>query len=458
LDDTETPEYCLTSAGASLSMASLPDPIREAGGGMTLACVPRKYFNADGALSIKEIQAAFDSDPSLPGVIVTGAAGFLGMIPRMALLELLGRPFGIELFLHRPITHLLDTSDAEALQLEDSTPIPEAARRALERPQTHLFDPLVVADRDGKLALVDAQLLLATLARLLEKQNRENEALLADSQERAAELMVTLEELRHTQDDLIQASKMSSLAQLVAGVAHEVNTPVGVAVTAASHLNERTAEVVALFQGNALKKSHLEAYFQVAEETGRVLTTNLARAAELIRSFKQVATDETSHERRRFLLGDYLDSILFSLRPQLKKTPHEVTVSCDPCLEMDSYPGAIAQVLTNLVMNAMVHAFEGSERRGHMTIAAEADGEWIELRFTDDGIGIPPENLPHIFEPFFTTRRGRGGSGLGLHIVFNLVNWQLGGKITCASTPGKGTVFTIRLPRQLPLESNDEQH
>lgn len=438
-------------------MPELPRP-EEANAGMTLADMPHNDFRVEGSRSVQEIHDAFATDPGLPGVIVTESGRFLGMIPRMAMLELLGRPFGVELFMHRPITHLLATSGGEALLLDNSTPIPEAARRALARPQARLLDPLVVAGNKGGLSLVDVQLLLATLARLLEKRNRENEALLAESQERAAELQATLEELRRTQDDLIQASKMSSLAQLVAGVAHEANTPIGVAVTAASHLDEKTVEVAALFRGSALKRSELEAYLLLAGETSRVLNANLARAAELIRSFKQVATDQTSHERRRFMLADYLNSILFSLRPQLKKTLHEISVNCDPGLEMDSYPGAIAQVLTNLVMNALVHAFDGLARAGHMTLDARADGEWVELRFIDDGNGIPPENLPHIFEPFFTTRRGRGGSGLGLHIVFNLVTWQLGGRIACASTPGAGAVFTIRLPRCLPLERTDGQH
>jgi len=453
--ETEAPVSSLITAGGDLSHDPLPERRcmgTKADAGMTLADVPRNFFRVEGDRSVQEIHDAFDADPSLPGVIVSEAGRFVGMVPRMAMLELLGRPFGVELFMRRPITHLLATSGAEVLMLNDSTPVPEAARRALERPQARLFDPLVVIGTDGKLALVDVQLLLVTLTRLLEKRNRENETLLAESQERAVELQATLEELRRTQDDLVQASKMSSLAQLVAGVAHEVNTPIGVAVTAASHLNEKTAELAALFQANSMKRSDLGAYLLMAEETSRVLNANLARAAELIRGFKLVATDQTSHERRRFLLGEYLASILFSLRPQLKKARHEVTVSCDPSLEMYSLPGAIAQVLTNLVMNAIVHAFDGLERPGHMTLNAKADGEWVEMCFADDGKGIPPENLSHVFEPFFTTRRGRGGSGLGLHIAFNLVTWQLGGKIACTSTPGEGAVFTIRLPRHLPVE------
>jgi signal transduction histidine kinase len=187
----------------------------------------------------------------------------------------------------------------------------------------------------------------------------------------------------------------------------------------------------------------------MAVEASRIILKNLQRAADLIHSFKQVAVDQSSGERRRFALRAYIDEVLLSLAPRLKKTPHRIEVDCDETLGVDTLPGARAQILTNLVSNSLLHAFPDG-RAGLMRIECRAEGREIHLRFSDDGVGIAPANLPRIFDPFFTTRRGQGGSGLGLHIVYNLATQMLRGSIRVSSNPGAGTVFDLRFPATLP--------
>ena len=254
-------------------------------------------------------------------------------------------------------------------------------------------------------------------------------------------------ELKETQASLVQAEKMASLALLVAGVAHEINTPVGIAYGCATHLSTRTRALVDSFEAGGLKKSDLTAYVATAGEATRLIQQNLTRAAELIQSFKRVAVDQTSQEQRRFELSTYLGEVVTSLGPQLRKSRHSLAVDCPDGIEVNGYPGALSQVITNLIINALTHAFDGdADGRMALTAMLAGDGE-VELRFSDDGKGIPEEHLPRIFEPFFTTRRGAGGSGLGLHIVYNLVTQTLGGRIAVDSRLGGGTTFTMRIPR-----------
>jgi signal transduction histidine kinase len=198
-----------------------------------------------------------------------------------------------------------------------------------------------------------------------------------------------------------------------------------------------------------MKKSDLAAYVATADDSSRLIQQNLTRAAELIQSFKRVAVDQTSEERRAFDLLAYLEEIVTSLGPTLRKGPHRVAIACSPGIVVDSFPGALSQVITNLVMNALTHAFP-PDTKGHMVIDATdlSDGE-IEIRFADDGVGIPTDHQPKVFEPFFTTKRGAGGSGLGLHIVFNLVTQTLGGRISVDSAPGDGTTFILRIPKSV---------
>ncbi len=265
--------------------------------------------------------------------------------------------------------------------------------------------------------------------------------------EKANQLERTLDDLRQAEAQLIQTEKMAALGGLVAGVAHEVNTPVGIGVTAASLLVEKTETFVKAYQAGQMKRSTLEKYLETASKTGDTILRNLQRAAELIQSFKQVAVDQSSENRRKFEVNTYLQEVLLQLRPKLKTSQHRIEINSTESVELDSYPGAFSQVITNLIINSLLHAY-GEEDAGTISISWTQTEDRLVLTYSDDGCGIPAKHLKKIFEPFFTTKRGRGGSGLGLHIVYNLVTQKLHGTIACDSEIGVGTTFTLRLPLQ----------
>ncbi|MES2026585.1 MAG: AAA family ATPase [Pseudomonadota bacterium] len=275
-----------------------------------------------------------------------------------------------------------------------------------------------------------------------------------------SELHDTLNSLRHTQKRLVESAKLASLGQLVAGVAHEINTPLGVGVTGASTLAEETTRLKSLFQTGAMKRSDLDAYVGTATTISKLLLSNMERAATMIQSFKDVAVDQTSAERRTFRLKGYIDEVLSNLSPMLRRSDHRVTVNCDEAIEVDTYPGALSQIITNMMMNALLHAFPENVR-GEMLIVVRSvytsgqETDLVELRFSDNGKGIPQENLAKIFDPFFTTMRGRGGSGLGLSIIHNLVTNSLQGQITVESQVSEGTTFILRFPRNPVTEAPD---
>ncbi len=272
---------------------------------------------------------------------------------------------------------------------------------------------------------------------------------------RRQEAETALVRLREAQEAIIQAEKLASLGALVAGVAHEINTPVGIAVSCASHLSDATSRLKRATEGGTLSRGDFAGYLATAGDTTALILANCQRAAQLITGFKQVAVDRASAERRRVDLGAYIQETLASLQPKLRPAGHGVTVSCPAGLELDGYPGVLSQILVNLVMNALTHAFADG-RQGRIAIAVAAvegsDPEMVRLTFADDGEGMTEEHRTKIFEPFFTTRRGQGGSGLGLHIVHNLVVGALQGSIAVDSTPGQGTVFTLLFPRRTPGE------
>ena len=270
----------------------------------------------------------------------------------------------------------------------------------------------------------------------------------------AGELRQSLHHLEMTRTELVESEKMASLGGLVAGVAHEINTPVGITVSAASYLQDRTEEIRKRLASGSLPQAELEHYLDDASQSARLLLSNANRAAQLVRSFKQVAVDQTSDKRRRFDLLAYIEETLLSLRPRLKDTRILVRVDCPKGIEMDSYPGPLAQVLTNLVLNSLQHAFDPGAT-GTISISVRpVERNEVVIRFEDDGRGIPPALREKIFEPFFTTRRGSGGSGLGLHLVYNIVTHKLGGSISIEERGGAGAVFIIRLPRVSRESSN----
>lgn len=261
-------------------------------------------------------------------------------------------------------------------------------------------------------------------------------------------LLQTLKDLQQARSHLVEAEKMALLGELVAGIAHEINTPVGNSITAISHLSVKTGEFNQKFLDNQIKKSDLQAYLDSCNYVSKAIFTNLERAAELIRSFKKVAVDQLVEERRIFDLGDYIQDVLVSLRPQLRKTHHKVNVVCPEGIKVYWYPGAFWQILSNLLNNSMIHAYEPDEV-GTITIAISQEPGHVILLYSDDGKGMTPEVQKKIFDPFFTTRRGMGGTGLGMHIVYNLVVFKMEGTIECTSQLKKGTVFTIKLPERI---------
>lgn len=266
-----------------------------------------------------------------------------------------------------------------------------------------------------------------------------------ERQRQQEELEETRHELDGAQRQLVESEKMAALGGLVAGIAHEINTPVGIGVTAASHLETRNRDFEAKFKDGSMKRSDLSSYLDTTQQSCELILSNLNRAAEIIGSFKQVAVDQSSEERREFKVGEYLQEVLLSLRPEIKRTKHAVEVTGDGDVVLDTYPGAFAQIVTNFVMNSLTHAYE-PEEEGHISIDMRRRDSRFVFSYTDDGKGIPAEHLGKIFEPFFTTKRNQGGSGLGMHIVYNLVTQRLNGRIDIDSHEGEGTRFTIDMP------------
>jgi len=259
------------------------------------------------------------------------------------------------------------------------------------------------------------------------------------------QLLRSLERLQQTQQQLVESEKMASLGGLVAGVAHEINTPIGVGVTSASHLSLEIKRYFTLYTEDQMTRGDFEELLNTASESSSLILTNMQRAANLIRSFKQVAVDQTRGQERLFHVKQYFEEISHSLYPKLKKQNHSIVINCPDKLEIYSHPGAFSQLITNLVVNSILHGFE-EKNNGEIIIDVEMHNEELSICYRDSGKGISSDHLKKIYDPFFTTKRNHGGSGLGMHIVYNLVTQKLGGKITCTSTPDHGVCFEIKMP------------
>lgn len=283
------------------------------------------------------------------------------------------------------------------------------------------------------------------LATMNEELTAMNEEMLAINEE----LSESNEKLVQMQKFLVESEKMAALGGLVAGVAHEVNTPIGIGLTAASHLSDIAAELMAIHQERPLKDEDFVSYLEDIDKASQIIFKNLTRSAHLIQSFKQLSVDQTVEPKREFELGSYIEEILLSLSPSLKKTQIKITTSCPDPITLNSYPGLIAQIITNLVMNALKHAYHPGDV-GHIHISIARKSPMIELIFSDDGAGMDPQTLSRIYEPFFTTNRTAGGTGLGLSIVYSIVTQQYDGMMECTSELGKGTTFKIDLKEDMP--------
>ena len=265
-----------------------------------------------------------------------------------------------------------------------------------------------------------------------------------------------LRNLRETQNSLIEAEKLAALGRLVAGVAHEINNPVGICLTVASSLERKTALFAAEVGRGNLRRSSLNDFLETSRDASSQLVSNLNRAAELITSFKQVAADRNYSDQRTFDLGDLTEQVVMSLRPGLRKHNLTLTVDCQPNLTMNSYPGPYGQVLTNLFLNSVAHAFPDGKAGSVNIQAREAGKDSVEIVFSDNGCGMSLDVRRRAFDPFFTTRRDQGGTGLGLHIVYSIVTNRLGGRLNLDSEPGRGTRIQIILPRVAPMEQAAE--
>ena len=266
-----------------------------------------------------------------------------------------------------------------------------------------------------------------------------------DIQKRKAdELEKTIHHLKITQTQLIESEKMAALGSLVAGVAHEINTPVGIGITGMSHFLDITENISENYKNDNVSKIEFEEYLKTSLELAVMINNNLHRTAQLIKSFKQISVDQISEEKRKFNLKDYITEVLFSISTITKKTNLTIDVSCEDNLIFNSYPGAFSQVITNLIINSVRHAYKEKEV-GRITIDVSKVKDMIQIIYKDDGRGIAKENLGKIFDPFFTTNRTAGGTGLGLNIIRNIVNNNLKGSIVCNSVENHGVEFIIKM-------------
>ncbi|HEX5792309.1 MAG TPA: ATP-binding protein [Rheinheimera sp.] len=273
---------------------------------------------------------------------------------------------------------------------------------------------------------------------------------MADKRQQAEDaLRQQQQQLLLTQKELVEAEKLASLGNLVAGVAHEVNTPLGIAVTAASHINEVSSGLLQHLESQTLKRSDLTSGLADVVQGAALLEANLQRAADLIRSFKKVAVDQTAGDERQVVISDYLRDVLKSFAHQLKRSVVQVQILAaddEPTVLIE--PGVLAQIYSNLLLNSLIHGFNNGEDAGYCQLQIRQEPNTVVLDYSDNGAGMEAETVKRIFEPFFTTKRGKGGSGLGMHIVYNLVTLKLKGKIDCSSAPGKGVHIVIRFPLQ----------
>ncbi len=286
-----------------------------------------------------------------------------------------------------------------------------------------------------------------------QKRQIHHEKILTSERDKAEQALV---ELKEAQSQLVESEKMASLGSLVAGISHEINTPLGVARTSSSHVNDALTKIQRAFDDGSLTKSDMKAFLELSKDGLHLMTANLIRASELMTSFKQVSADQSHDEIRTFCLHDYLQETVYTLKPNLKRYQVAVLIECDENIQWRSFPGAFSQIITNLIMNSLYHAYSKDDQGSIRIQVVEAD-DLLIVKYQDDGSGMSKEVLKKIFDPFFTTKRGKGGTGLGMHIIYNLVSHKLQGSIEAKSELGTGSSFTIKLPKNLTLPNKDEQ-
>ena len=300
--------------------------------------------------------------------------------------------------------------------------------------------------RDITLQL-QAEQALQELNYQLEKRVEERTAELEETNNNLAS---TMHNLQLAQAELVRSEKLTALGDIVAVVAHEINTPIGNCLTVATTLRDRSEELFTEIEQGTIKRSSLSRYISDSKTGMDILIRGLHRSSELVSNFKQVAVDQTSEQRRIFELHQVVNEVVALMVPMLRKTPYSLSIAIPEEISMDSFPGPIEQIITNLINNSVLHAFE-HDQRGAMNLTASQHEQTVKIEFSDNGRGIPEHHLNRIFDPFFTTKLGRGGTGLGLNIVHNIVRKMLGGQIEVSSIAGQGTSFVITLPLAAPI-------
>lgn len=318
-------------------------------------------------------------------------------------------------------------------------PIEELEKTAVRLAGGELDARAVVSTKDevGRLA--------GTFNRMADNLQQLTHDLETRVRRRTQELERSMEELRNAQDLLVKRERMASLGGLVAGVAHEVSTPLGIAITSTTHLDSEASQILAEMEGERLSKSRLTTYLHKVRKSSELVYRSLSQADDLLKSFKQLAVDQTSEQQRDFAFPDYLQDIVDGLYPQLKRANVTVTIDCPEVLRLHSYPGMFYQIFTNLILNSINHGFPG-RTAGRIRVGLRRDGNHLTIGYRDDGIGMGEEDAARVYEPFFTTKSTSENTGLGMNIVFNIVNQHFGGTIDLTTEPGAGVHFLIRLP------------
>lgn len=348
-------------------------------------------------------------------------------------------------------------------------PLNQLVKSANEIANGNLSEPVIVSGHN-ELALLGRHfdVMRSTLKNTIVKLRENNEALQQEIdlrrtaetslvelnqqleqrvKDRTEQLSEIIQSLKSTQASLVQSEKLAGLGALVAGVSHELNTPIGNALIMADTLQMHASKLTEqLNQG--LRKSELDEFLSTVSEASQILLSSLQQSTRLISSFKQMAVDQTSYQQRLFSLRNVIDEALLSMSPTIKRHNLTLHIQIKPEIMLNSYPGPISQIILNMINNAILHAFDSPG--GELWISAYTKEELVVLEIRDNGKGISQADLKRIFDPFFTSKLGQGGSGLGLNIVFNLINGILGGQINATSEPGKGTAFTIELPMSAP--------
>ncbi|MAC48319.1 MAG: hypothetical protein CMI12_15960 [Oceanospirillum sp.] len=394
----------------------------------------------------------------------------VGIITRIVFQERYLSKFGRELNARKPVTFLMNEAPFVVC---DHERVSEVSNRVTQFSPKALDEGILVTRRGRYLGYVSGLALMRNALQQVKEAHQQ---------------------LNNAQELLIENEKMAYLGGLVAGVAHEINTPIGIALTAATALEEKTRDFEQMMASGSVKRSQVSRYTEAANRSVAFMVSNIERASHLIQSFKQVAVDQSTDALRRFDLGKYCHEVLFSLSPKLKNSPHQLRLQIEANLQVYTSPGAISQILTNLIVNTLEHAFvdqpsgtitirikrqpqghkqagvegakgakgvegaegaEGAENEQGMKIEQANTQQQIMLQVEDNGRGMEPTVLKKIFAPFFTTRRNQGGSGLGLHIAFNLATQGLNGTIKAESVLNQGTCFTVIFPAWIKTEHSD---